>query len=135
MTDSDERPRIERRGVAPFVLNVLRQLPEDYEVAHQREHALAAAGTREGLTRAAERLEEAKQAIREHYDTLLEERDHRYTERFADSAESVKTALAAADKAVSAAFEAQAKALSEATLARDKALEAAALAAEKAIIK
>lgn len=130
-----ERPRIERRGLEPAVLDFLRHLLEDYETAHQREHALAATATKDAIALAAERLEEAERAVREHYDTLLEERDLRYNERFHDSQESVKTALAASDKAVAAAFEAQAKALSEATLARDKALEAASVAAEKAIIK
>jgi hypothetical protein len=135
MPEPDAQPRIERRGLEPAVLDFLRQLLDDYEVAHQREHALAAAATNAAIELAADRLEEAKQAIREHYDTLLGERDLRYNERFHDSQESVKTALAAADKAVSAAFDSQSKALSEATLARDKALEAAAVAAEKAIIK
>jgi hypothetical protein len=131
-----ERPeRTERRGLDPSVLNFVRQLLEDYEAAHLREHDVAGAAMQSALELAAARLEEAKQAIREHYDTLLAERDLRYNERFHDSQESVKTALASADKAVSAAFDAREKALAEATLARDKALEAASLAAEKAIIK
>jgi hypothetical protein len=134
-TSSPGQPRIERRGLEPAVLDFLRQLLDDYESAHQREHALAAAATNAAIEIAATRLEEAKLAVREHYDTLLSERDLRYNERFHESQESIKTALAAADKQVMAAFAAQEKALSEANAAREKALEAAMLAAEKAIIK
>jgi hypothetical protein len=95
-----------------------------YVAAHEREHEQALAASEAALDLAARRLAEVERAIREHFDTILTERDNRYEERFAASQVAVQAALAEREKAVGAAF-----------VAAEKAIEAAFEASKEAIVK
>lgn len=114
----------ERRGLDPGVLDFIRGLFADYTTAHQREHQIAADAATSALELAANRLTEEIRAARDHYDTILEERDNRYEERFSAQQVAVQAALEAREKAVQAAF-----------IASEKAIEAAFEASKEAIIK
>jgi hypothetical protein len=116
--------RQERRGMDPAVLEFLRELGADFTSAHEREHALAEAAANAALELAAQRLTEEIKAVREYFDTILNERDQRYAERFDAQQIAVQAALAEREKAVLAAF-----------LASEKAISAAAEASKEAIAK
>lgn len=125
----------DRRGMDATVLGVIKALHDQfvethgdihtvYIAAHEREHQEAAAAAEAALTIAARRLVEVERAIREHFDTILAERDVRYEERFAASQLAVQAALAEREKAVGAAF-----------VAAEKAIAAAFESAKEAIAK
>jgi hypothetical protein len=108
----------------PAILEFLRELGQDFTLGHEREHALAEAAAQAALELAAQRLTEEIKSVREHYDTILRERDDRYAERFDAQQIAVQAALAEREKAVLAAF-----------LASEKAISAAAEASKEAIAK
>jgi hypothetical protein len=108
----------------PAILEFLRELGQDFTVGHEREHQLAEAAASAALELAAQRLTEEIKSVREHYDTILRERDDRYAERFDAQQIAVQAALAEREKAVLAAF-----------LASEKAISAAAEASKEAIAK
>ena len=136
MPDDDlHRPQADRRGADSVTLQIIKTLHEQfvdahgdihrvYVLAHEREHEQTAAAGEAALELAARRLAEAEKAIREHFDTILIERDNRYEERFAASQVAVQAALAEREKAVTAAF-----------IAAEKAIEAAFEASKEAIVK
>ena len=147
MTEPDGRPdaspaKMERRGMDAVTLGYIRQLHEQfvtahgdihtvYVAAHEREHEAAEAAATAALALAATRLVEVERAVREHYDTILTERDLRYEERFAASQVAVQAALIEREKAVQAAFSAS----EAATLAAFEASKEAIIKSEISVIK
>ena len=125
----------DRRGLDGVTLEMIKTLHAQfvethgdihttYLAAHEREHEQVAEANNAALELAARRLVEVERAIREHFDTILIERDNRYEERFAAQQVAVQAALTEREKAVSAAF-----------TASEKAIEAAFEASKEAIVK
>jgi len=94
----------ERRGLDPAILTFLHTLLEDYAEAHRREHELAADAMAAALVKADEKLNDLADRIREHYDTILAERDTRYGERFSASQSALSEAASSAQEAVRTAL-------------------------------
>jgi hypothetical protein len=137
MPDADPQARAggDRRGLDGVTLEMIKTLHEQfvethgdihtvYIAAHEREHEQVAAAQEAALELAARRLKEVEKSIREHFDTILQERDNRYEERFAASQLAVQAALAEQEKARSAAF-----------ISAEKAITAAFEASKEAIAK
>jgi len=136
MPEPDVSPvRPDRRGADSVTLQIIKTLHEQfveahgdihrvYVLAHEREHEQAAAAQEAALALAALRLADVEKTIREHFDTILIERDNRYEERFGAQQVAVQAALAEREKAVAAAF-----------TASEKAIEAAFEASKEAIVK
>jgi hypothetical protein len=133
--DDPPRGAGDRRGADGVTLEIIKTLHGQfvethgdihnvYIAAHEREHETATASADAALALAARRLAEVEHAIREHFDTILGERDNRYEERFAASQVAVQAALAEQEKARSAAF-----------ISAEKAIEAAFEASKEAIVK
>lgn len=125
----------DRRGLDAVTLEMVKTLHAQfveshgdihtvYVSSHEREHEQVAAAQEAALALAARRLAEVEQTIREHFDTILQERDNRYEERFAAQQTAVAAALSEREKAVAAAF-----------TASEKAIEAAFAASKEAIVK
>jgi hypothetical protein len=125
----------DRRGLDAVTLEMVKTLHAQfveshsdihttYIAAHEREHEQAAASQEAALDLAARRLAEVEKAVREHFDTILQERDNRYEERFAASQLAVQAALAEQEKARAAAF-----------ISAEKAIAAAFDSAREAIAK
>lgn len=117
MPDGEERSgNRDRRGLDPTVLAFLRELVESYDRAHRREHEIQDEATKARIELAAERVEElaagTTQArkelharITEHYDTILAERESRYTDRFESSQTALETAAVNNQKALEQALQ------------------------------
>jgi hypothetical protein len=129
----DERP--DRRGMDGVTLAFVRALHAQfveahadihtvYVASHEREHTQVAEAHREALELSGRRIADLDKAIREHFDTILAERDNRYEERFAASQVAVSAALAEQEKARSSAF-----------VSAEKAIAAAFDASKEAIAK
>jgi hypothetical protein len=125
----------DRRGLDAVTLEMVKTLHSQfveshgdihttYIAAHEREHEQAAAAQEAALALAARRLKEVETSVREHFDTILAERDTRYEERFSASQTAIQAALAEREKAVEAAF-----------IASEKAISAAFESAKEAIAK
>jgi type I site-specific restriction-modification system R (restriction) subunit len=99
-----DEPRLsgarERRGLDPAILQFLHTLLEDYAEAHRREHVIQQKATEDAIDLAAERLEELGSRITEHFNTLLTERDNKYSERFISSQTALEAAAKAAQEAI-----------------------------------
>lgn len=138
MTDGETQVRgagVDRRGLDAVTLEMVKTLHAQfvethgdihtvYIAAHEREHEQAAEAAAAALELAARRLADAEKSIREHFDTILQERDDRYEERFAASQLAVQAALAEQEKARAAAF-----------ISAEKAIAAAFESAKEAIAK
>jgi hypothetical protein len=138
MPDGDPQARsgsTDRRGVDGVTLEIIKTLHAQfveshgdihttYIAAHEREHEQASEASEAALALAARRLGEVEKSVREHFDTILRERDNRYEERFAASQVAVQAALAEQEKARSAAF-----------ISAEKAISAAFESAKEAIAK
>src|SRR5688572_518564 len=105
---ADERPPNsgprERRGLDPAILTFLHSLADDWAKVHRREHDQADEAMQAALSKADEKLEDLGARIREHYDTILAERDTRYTERFDASQAALREAAMSAQEAVKTAL-------------------------------
>jgi len=78
-----------------------------------------------------ESLEAIKVSIREHFESILAERDRQYDLRFKASDTAVAAALAAQEKATATALATQEKAVLSALAAADRAVNKAEVASEK----
>jgi hypothetical protein len=138
MPDGDPQARsggADRRGLDAVTLEMVKTLHAQfvethgdihtvYIAAHEREHEQVAAAQEAALSLAARRLAEVEKSVREHFDTILQERDNRYEERFAASQLAVQAALVEQEKARTVAF-----------ISAEKAIAAAFESAKEAITK
>lgn len=104
---------------------------EDFVVSHEREHSLTNETTSAALKLAAERLLSETENIKTYYDSMMQERDRRYGERFDAQQVAVTAAFTASEKAIESAFVSSEKAIAAAFEGAEKAISKAEIAIEK----
>lgn len=142
-------PIIERRGLDAAVIALIKQLHEQFVEAHahvhdtfveshEREHNLRNDATQDALRLSAEKLKEETGHLRtdlshlkDYYDGILSERDHRYAVSEEANQRAIQAAFVAAEKAVDAALDAKEKSVAAAFESAEKAIAKAETSIEK----